>query len=132
MNRSLAYHHTEPIYFYRVTQFVHRPSYVQSAISKPFYRDFSGGDLFSCRARAYEFLLDRMSELEMSDNFLMDGDPQLYAIGKEVQVSHVISLVEYYDEEDYTCYPLNSENIPVRRESMAKEYEVLSPLSVVA
>lgn len=132
MNRSLAYQLKEPIYFYRVTQFINRPFDLNLATARPFQRDFSGQDLLECRARAYEFILDLLSDLEMSESILVEGDPQLFPIGKEIQVSHVISLVEYFNEDDYTCYPLNTENTAVRKESMAKEYEVLSPLSIVA
>lgn len=132
MNNLFPSAMNEPMYFYRVTQLLHRPNETYSIVSNPFFQDFTGHDLLECRTRAYEFMLDLLADLEMAETCIWEGDGQIYAIGKDAHISHLISLIEYYNEEDYTCFPLNCENTQLRKVSMAKEYEVLMPLSIVA
>lgn len=118
-----------PNYFYRVTQLIQVKSEDALLQQTPFYRDFSGYDLLSCRTQAYEYSLALMEDLAQATYFEPQDQPFILNIDAENSISLLISLIEYIDEDDYTGYPLNSDNLQVRKESLEKEFQVLSPLS---
>ncbi|MFM7839140.1 MAG: arginase family protein, partial [Chitinophagaceae bacterium] len=61
-----------PNYFYRVTQLIQVKSEDALLQQTPFYRDFSGYDLLSCRTQAYEYSLALMEDLDQAKLFPTD------------------------------------------------------------
>mgnify|MGYP003345804288 CR=1 FL=1 len=118
-----------PNYFYRVTQLIQVKSEDALLQQTPFYRDFSGYDLLACRKLAYQYSLALMEDLAQATYFEPQDQPLILNIDAENSISLLISLIEYINEDDYTGYPLNSDNLHVRKESLEKEFQVLSPLS---
>lgn len=132
MKKLTLFNDCSPEHFYRVTQFVRLNDEQPTEMTPPYHRDFIGQNLLECRKQAYDYIYDLMTDLEMSDTCMLNDCEDLLTLNKDVNISFVISLVEFYNEEDYTIFPLNTDNMVVRRECMSKEYEVLSPLSKVA
>ena len=128
MNPKTFFSANPPEYFYRVTQLVSFRNETYPIHAGSYYRDFFGEDLADCRSKAYQFGLDMMEELERCGRFLLDNGSSIYILGKEATVSVAISLIEYFNEEDFNSYNLNSEDIHVRKQSMDMEYRVLSTL----
>lgn len=126
MNQKTLFPSNPPEYFYRVTQLVSFRNETFPIHAGSFYRDFFGEDLAECRSKAYQYGVDMMEELEHCGRFLLDNGSSIYHLGKEATVSVAISLIEYFNEEDYNSYTLNSEDIHVRKQSMEMEYKVLS------
>lgn len=115
-----------PEYFYRVTQLVSFRNDPYPIHADPYYRDFYGEDLGECRSRAYEYCLDSIAELDHCSRFMLGNGATIHTLGKDAMVSVVISLIEYFNEDDYNIYTLNSEDTHVRKQSMEMEYRVLS------
>lgn len=128
MNQKTLYPANLPQYFYRVTQLVSFRNETFPIHAGSFYRDFFGEDLAECRSKAYQYGVNMMEELEHCGRFLLDNGSSIYILGKEATVSVAISLIEYFNEDDYNSYTLNSEDIHVRKQSMEMEYKVLSTL----
>lgn len=122
----------QPVYFYRVTQLVCLTHEIHPVLPPPYYHDFTGDDLLACRTAAYQYCLKLMVDLENTRKFQFDGQDELYYLETDASISLLVSLVEYYNEENFNCYPLNANNPRLRKQSMVKEFQVLVPLSLSA
>jgi hypothetical protein len=116
----------EPIYFYRVSEFVTTfkldPGKNESIC---YEQDFKDNDLLKCKAFAEKYYWERMKGLENSKYFLPFAGPENFVYSKNAACSLTLSLVEHYNEDEQFEYPLLGEDDETMFESRETEVMVL-------
>jgi|SRR5690554_3397383 len=125
VNRNLE--KTEPDYFYRVCEFVTTFG-ADEGKNEPFshIEDFKGNDLHECKAKAEKYYWERLEGLGGGKYFLPFAAPENFVLGKNAAFSITLSLVEYYNDSEYSEYPLIGEDDDTAADSREIEKYVLS------
>ena len=114
----------EPTYFYRVYESV------TTFEEGKFYSnvtDFRTGSLKQCKAEAERFYSERMEGFERGNAkfFYPFASPSNFKQGENSAYSLVLSIVEYYYDNEYYEYPLVGEDEQTCAESREIEARVL-------
>jgi len=119
----------EPLYFYRVSEFVSTFG-MDEGKNEPLdhEEDFKVNDLLECKAKALKYYCERYAGLENTKYFLEFESPKNFEFGKHAVYSLILSLVEYYDEDNYILYPLLGVDEEEITESKETETMVLKDL----
>lgn len=119
VNRNLE--KTKPDYFYLVEEFV-TTFKMDEGKNDPFSHDqkFDGKNLLKCKTDAEKYYRQRLKGLEGGSYFLDFASPQDFKLGKNAAFSIVLSLVEYYHEDNFIMHPLLGED----EESIAESIEI--------
>ena len=125
VNRNLE--KTEPDYFYRVSEFVTTFG-MDEGKNAPFshFEDFKGNGLHECKAKAGKYYWERLEGLEQGKYFLPFEAPENFEFGKKAAFSITLSLVEYYNDNEYFEHPLIGEDDDTTAESREIEATILS------
>lgn len=114
----------EPSYFYRVYEFV---TTFEQERSYSNVTDFRIGSLIECKVESERFYLERMRGFESGQAkfFLPFELPANFKDGENAAYSLVLSIVEYYNDEEYYEYALLGEDAQTCAESKEIEIEIL-------
>jgi hypothetical protein len=115
----------EPNYFYRVYESVNTFEEGKHYSNET---DFRIGSLEKCRAEAISFYNERMQGFESGKAkfFLPFESPTKFKHGENAAYSLVLSIVEYYDENEYYEYALLGEDEQTCTEGREVEAYALS------
>lgn len=124
VNRNLE--KTEPDYFYLVWEYV-TTFQMDEGKNKPYShkQKFEGKDLLKCKTEAEKYYRERLDDLENGKYFLELETPQIFEFGKNSAFSITLSLIEFYDDDDFIEHPLIGEDDETTAESIEIERAVL-------
>jgi len=114
----------EPTYFYRVYESVNT---FEEGRSYSNVSDFRTGSLKQCKAEAERFYFERLKGFESgkAKYFYPFASPSNFKQGENSAYSLVLSIVEFYYENEYFEYPLLGEDEQTCAESREVEANVL-------
>ena len=124
VNRNLE--KAEPQYFYLVSEFV-TTFEMDEGKNKPLNhsKEFKGNDLHECKAKAEKYYWQRLKGLENGKYFLDFETPENFEFGKNAAFSITLSLIEYYNDDEFYQYPLIGDDDEVINESKKIESAIL-------
>jgi len=124
VNRNLV--KTSPDYFYLVEEYV-TTFEMDKGKNEPFWHDqkFEGKNLLKCRIDAEKYYWQRLIGLEQGRYFLEFAAPKDFKLGENAAYSLVLSLVEYYNEDNFMVHSLLGEDERTITESIEIEQAVL-------
>lgn len=124
INRNLE--KTEPDYFYRVSEFVTTFGKDEGK-NEPFSheQDFKGNDLLKCKTDAEKYYWERLEGLENGKYFLPFAAPKDFVFGETSAFSITLSLIEYYNDDNFIEHPLIGEDEETTAESKEIETAIL-------
>jgi hypothetical protein len=124
VNRNLE--KTEPDYFYLVREHVTTFKMdIGENDSFTHEQKFEGKNLLKSKTEAERYYWNRLNGLVEGKYFLEFASPQNFVFGENAALSVVLSLVEYYTEDEFFEHPLIGESDETIAESVEIETAVL-------
>lgn len=115
----------DSIYFYRVYESVNTFEEEGHYSHK---EDFRNGSLEECRAEALKYYEERLNGFESGKvKFHYSFEtPDNFKLGENAAYTLVLSLIQYFEEDDFIEYPLLGEDEETCTESRQVEAHILS------
>ena len=121
----------DPVYFYRVSEFI-TSFEADEEKNQPIdhHEDFKGDDFLKCKQEAEEYYMNRLEGLENGKYFLPFAAPGNFQFGKNSAFSIILSIIEYYSEDDQYEHPILGEEDEITEEGKELEESILKPYKI--
>jgi hypothetical protein len=121
----------DPIYFYRVDEFVTTFGKDQNKSQSFDHSEFfKGNDLLKCRIEAIKYYNERSQSIQGKSYHLPIAGPDGFSFGKNAAFSIVVNFVEYYNNNEYYDHPILGEDPETNIYSLETEARVFQQLGI--
>ena len=119
----------EPIYFYKVNEFVASFEKDKNELSSLEHIEvFKGGDIKKNRADAVKYYNERLNGMRDAKFFLPFAAPEDFVFGENSAFSVAVIFVEYYNEGYYIDYIIMGDDDETTKESLEIEAQIINEL----